>query len=625
MCHSATVRRAARNLALVLGIVWTLSAQTTGWRRVGGSAMELMLASPATGPVDHVWYSPDGTRLYARTQSGRVFETADDEVWTPIAPAAEPPERPAPPVARLPESGARVVAGSFGRVYALGRQLFRSDDGGRTWSDLTAFRNESVIGLGQTSVAASAVNPDQIVAANQYGVWRSMDGGLSWAGLNQFLPNLAVRRILSTPTGTTGTRIEIAGLGAAELAPGTGVWTPVEDASRDLEAAALKRYASLVGADVRSMAISGASVYLGTADGRILLSTDGGATFNPTAAQAAGPVERLWADPTRDVVALAAIGGTGGSHVLRTTNHGIFWDALDSGTLPNAAAHGVWGERAGGAVYVATDRGVYWARVDLDGATLAVTNWIRLSDSLPDAPAADVRLDPAGVMVYAAIDGYGVYAAAAPHRARNLRIVNAADLSTRPAAPGSLLSVVGGRVSAVRGGNLDYPVLAAGDDASQIQVPFAAAGPNVTLALTTVQGPLRLGVQVLPVSPVIFVGGDGVAMLQDAQSGLLLDANNPARSGAHVQVFATGLGRVRPEWPTGMAAPMENPPAVAANIRAFVNGTPVRVIRATLAPGFIGFYQIELELPAINNAGPAELYITADGVESNRVQLLIEQ
>jgi uncharacterized protein (TIGR03437 family) len=325
------------------------------------------------------------------------------------------------------------------------------------------------------------------------------------------------------------------------------------------------------------------------------------------------------------VVALAAIAGSGGSHVLRTTNGGIFWDALDAGTLPNAAAHGVYGERAGGAVYVATDRGVYWARVDLDGAPVPSTSWIRLSDSLPDAPATDVRLDPAGVQLYAAIDGYGVFATVAPHRARNLRIVNSADLSSRAAAPGSLLSVIGGRVNAARGGDLDYPVLGAGDDASQIQVPFAATGPNVTLALSTVDGPLRFGVQVQPVSPVIFVGGDGAPMLQDAQTGLLLDTRNPAKSNARVQVFATGLGRVQPEWPTGLAAPMENPPVVAANIRAFVNGAPVQVVRATMAPGFIGFYQIELQLPAINNSGPAELYITADGVESNRVQLLIEQ
>jgi len=594
------------------------------WRHVGGSAVELTLASPATGPVERVWYSPNGSTLYAHTRSGRIFETTDFEVWTPSAVAVEPPLPAAPAVERLPEAGARVVPAGFGRVYALGRQLFRSDDGGRTWANLTAFKTFSVIGDGQTSVAASDTNPDQIVAANRFGVWRSMDGGLSWAGLNEFLPNLEVRRILSTPAGAAGARIEIAGIGAAELSPGASVWTPVRDATAELDQAALAHYAAQVGANLRSIAHAGSYIYLGTVDGRILVSSDGGNQFSATQAQAGGPVESLWVDASRPVVALAAAAGSSGPHVLRTVNGGGFWDALDSG-LPNAPAHGVYGERSTGAAYVATDRGVFWARVDLDTAGNPLVAWTQISGQLPDAPATDVRLDPAGVQVFAAIEGYGVYAAPAPHRARNFRIVNSADLSTRPAAPGSLLSVMGGRVNAARGANLDYPVLAAGDDASQIQVPFAATGQNVTLALTTVNGQVRMGVQLRPVSPAIFVGRDGVPMMQDADSGLLLDARNAAKSGARVQVFATGLGRVRPEWPTGLAAPMENPPAVAANIRAFVNGAPVAVTRATLAPGFIGFYQIELQLPAINNSGPAELYITADGVESNRVQILIDQ
>jgi len=324
-------------------------------------------------------------------------------------------------------------------------------------------------------------------------------------------------------------------------------------------------------------------------------------------------------------VALAALGGPNVPHVLRTFNAGQFWDALDS-NLPNAPAHAVTGERAAGAVYVATDRGVFWAQADLDNAGTPNVNWISLSDRLPaGAEATDVRLDAAGIQLYAAIEGYGVYATAAPHRQRNLRLVNAADFSTRAAAPGSLLSVIGGRVTAVRGGNLDYPVLAAADDASQIQVPFDAVGPNVTLALETGIGDVRLGMQVQPVSPAIFVGLDGTPILQDAETGLLLDARKAAHAGARLVVSATGLGKVTPAWPTGMAARVDNPPAVAATIRAFVNGAPVPVTRATLAGGFIGFYAIEVQLPGINNSGPAELYITADGVESNRVQFSIEQ
>jgi uncharacterized protein (TIGR03437 family) len=113
-------------------------------------------------------------------------------------------------------------------------------------------------------------------------------------------------------------------------------------------------------------------------------------------------------------------------------------------------------------------------------------------------------------------------------------------------------------------------------------------------------------------------------MLQDAESGLLLDVHNAAHSNARVQIFATGLGKVRPDWPTGLAAGLDNPPEVVASVRAYLNGAAIPVTGATLAPGYIGFYLIEVQLPAINNAGVSELYISADGSESNRVQVVIE-
>ena len=611
---------------LLLALAGLAPAQSTNWRRVGNSAVDLLLASPATGPVDKVWFSDSGGTLYARTRSGKVFETSDYEVWLPSLNVVEPAMQPAPQVVRTPENGARLVVSAFGRVYAVGRQLFRSDDGGRSWANLTAFKTESVIGLGQRSVAISPANQDQIVVANDFGVWRSLDGGLCWAGLNELLPNLRVQRILATPGGTAGTRVEIDTMGAVELPPGGSVWQPVEDTTMAGEAARLGLYSQRAGVLATAYGRSDRTVYLGTADGRILISRDDGASFLPTdTGRASGPVERIFVDPAQPGVALAALGGANAPHVLRTFNAGTFWDALDS-NLPNAPAHAVTGERAAGAVYLATDRGVFWAQVDLDNAGTPNVNWISLSDRLPAGTGAtDVRLDAAGIQLYAAVEGYGVYATAAPHRLRNLRLVSAADFSTRAAAPGSLLSVIGGRVTSARGGNLDYPVLAAADDASQIQVPFDAVGPNVTLALATGNGNVRLGMQVQPVSPAIFVGLDGTPILQDAETGLLLDARKSAHPGARLLVSATGLGKVTPEWPAGLAAQVDNPPAVAAAIRAFVNGAPVPVMRATLAGGFVGIYVIEVQLPAINNSGSAELYITADGVESNRVQFLIEQ
>src|SRR2546429_1522331 len=73
MCQSATVR--ARIAGVLLFTALTAAAQTTparlSWRRIGSAAIDLALASPATGPVSRVWFSADGSRLYALTPSGR--------------------------------------------------------------------------------------------------------------------------------------------------------------------------------------------------------------------------------------------------------------------------------------------------------------------------------------------------------------------------------------------------------------------------------------------------------------------------------------------------------------------------------------------------------------------------
>src|SRR5258708_18436750 len=121
VCNRATLKRTVRCGTLLIGVAWLASAQTANWRRVGNSALELMLASPATGPVASVWYSFDGSTLYARTRSGKVYETNDYEVWTPSAATAEAPIPSEPTVMRRPEEGARIVPAAFGRLYALGR------------------------------------------------------------------------------------------------------------------------------------------------------------------------------------------------------------------------------------------------------------------------------------------------------------------------------------------------------------------------------------------------------------------------------------------------------------------------------------------------------------------------
>ena len=208
---------------------------------------------------------------------------------------------PPPAVDRLPEPGAKlaIAAAAPGRIYALGTQLYRSDDGGRSWSNLTAFHNQSIIGPSQHSVAVSPGDADQLTVANDFGVWRSMDGGLSWSGLNLHLPNLPASRILATPGGMHGTRILVRDLGAMELAPGAEAWQPRPAMlqARRLEDTGFRRASQELGTRITALASSGQTVYTGSADGRIWVSLDAGGTWTLSPRPGAnGPIERFFAD-----------------------------------------------------------------------------------------------------------------------------------------------------------------------------------------------------------------------------------------------------------------------------------------------------------------------------------------
>ena len=597
------------------------------WRRIGTAAVEMSLASVATGPVERVWYSPGGATLLARTASGKTFETKDFESWKEVPEALQPVPAPDVIVAVKPEPVAvvRSQPGNAARLYAAGRNAYRSDDGGQNWRNLTAWRQESIIGDGMRDLAVSPRDPDEVVIANGFGIWRSVDGGTTWSGLNETLPNLPVRRLLALPRGVRGARLALDHSGVAievEWAPGERTsWKPQPDVSIAAEAARKRALSQTLGVPITAWSASAGYVYAGSSDGRIWISANEGRDWLEPRPGAGASVEAIWVDGGDPRRALAALAAREGPRLLRTMNGGLFWDDL-SGNLPNATAHGVTADGATGAVYLATDQGLFFTVTPL-GAAAPAPVWTALSASLPRAPVMDVHLDEGGNQIYVALDGYGVFAATAPHRFLALRAVSAADYAERPAAPGALLSILGGRVASARAGERNVPVLTAADMESQIQVPFEAAGTALAIALEMAGGRLTLGVPLRDASPAVFVDRDGAPMVLDADRGVLLDAMTPARSGARIQILATGLGRVQPEWPTGMAAPLESPPRVVAPVKVYLDRAPVEVTHATLAPGYIGFYLVEVQLPEIVNAGPAELYMEAGGQPSNRVRIYL--
>jgi uncharacterized protein (TIGR03437 family) len=641
MCRGATARKWTRlplaawllggSCALAQFINPAPRTLLPDWRRLGNSSYDVFLASAATGPVDRVWYSADGARLFIRTASGRFFETSDFETWKAAA-GLEPPEQDlllarSLPTLPEPNAQARTADGFYARLYAFGLQVYRSEDGGRSWDNRTASRGESIIGNGVHDLAVSPLDPDSVVAVTGFGVWRSLDGGLSWYGLNDTLPNLPVRGILTAPDGSRGTRVLLESGATLEWEPGERQsWRTVDDRAAALEAGARYAASLQLGENIAALASAGDTTYAGAASGALWVSRDRGATWRRSRLASGNPIEALFAVPGQPGQALAVLADSGGEdgdpRILRTVDGGFNWEDL-SGDLPSGSVWGVTADPGGTAIYVASDRGVFLSVAGPGSARLG-EHWIPMSENLPAVPVRDVKLNETGYQIYIALAGYGVYAAPAPHRFLNVEVANAADFSRRPAAPGSLLTVLGGRLIRAQAGLVQAPVLHASDTQSQLQIPFESSGPSPLLSLELSQGRLTLNIPLLEVSPAIFVDREGSAMLMDGDSGVLLDALTPAHSGSRVQILATGLGRVRPAWPTGVAAPLEAPPSVVVPVRAYLNGTPLEVTRATLAPGYIGWYLVEIRLPSVVDTGSAELFIEAGGQESNRVGIHLE-
>jgi uncharacterized protein (TIGR03437 family) len=525
----------------------------------------------------------------------------------------------------LPESTARIRGGSA-TIYAVARFAYKSEDGGASWENLTSFRGSSILGDGLFDLAVSPSDDQQVAVASANGVFRSMDGGKSWSSLNAGLPNLPATRLLTLPSGDLGTRVELSDGSAAEWQPGQKIaWRPSENLDLQAEAEDKRNYGSVRGLKITAVAKSGSYIYVGMGDGLISVSPDNGLNWNNWAVNA-GAVERFWIDPTDPRVALTVFGinlrdPAASAYVARTENGGLFWDDYTS-NLPRVPAHGITADYASKSVYVATDAGVFAANVDFH-IIGAPPRWIPLG-GLPPGPARDVQLDTQANQLWALMDGYGVFSALAPHRLRDPKVVSTADLVARATAPGALVSVLGTRVQAARAGDLLVPVLDANETESQLQIPFEARGNSVSLALQASDGRTILSpVPLEPAAPGILTDREGSPTVLDADTGLLLDAMNPAHSRARIQVLATGLGRVNPDWPTGLPGPTENPPQVAAKVQAFLDRQPVEVTRAVLAP-YIGFYLVELEVPKIVNYGPAELFLEVNGQGSNRVRIYIE-
>lgn len=208
--------------------------------------------------------------------------------------------------------------------------------------------------------------------------------------------------------------------------------------------------------------------------------------------------------------------------------------------------------------------------------------------------------------------------------------VNAATFQQDALAPGSLVSLFGLNLNGatVQFGGVSAPILYSSSAQLNLQVPWELEGmssTSITVSGNSIGNELS-AVPVAAADPGIFSlgapqGGQGAIV---NLAGVVVNANAPAHAGDYLQVYSNGLGIVTNTPLTGAAAASSPLSYLIGYPTATIGGVQAPVTFAGLAPGYVGLYQVNVQVPqgvAAGDAVPVVLSIGA--IASNTVTISV--
>jgi uncharacterized protein (TIGR03437 family) len=277
-------------------------------------------------------------------------------------------------------------------------------------------------------------------------------------------------------------------------------------------------------------------------------------------------------------------------------------------------------------------------------------------------PAADIAaVGRAAVTAFNAGNGGGSSNATSftigpPPQTTSTAFVNAANPSGGNAlAPRSIASLFGtnlapqvavadlapplpftlGGVTMTMGGG-SVPLFFVSPTQINFQIPLFTLNGQISTILTVTQGAstTSITVQLKPYAPALFTtnaGGTGQASTLIAGTTSLaapigaFPASRPARIGEYLSIYATGLGDVSNRPSLGSASPDGPLATTLATPAITIGGVPATVSFSGLAPGFVGLYQINVQVPAGAPTGPdIPIVVTIGGVPSNTATIAVD-
>jgi hypothetical protein len=363
-------------------------------------------------------------------------------------------------------------------VYFGSQDVFKSTDGGSTFADIGGYSGG--IHPDQHFLAFDPTTHTTIYAANDGGIFKSTDGGTSWTSLNANLTTTQFGAGLSTtPAGTSvlggtqdnGTNLYTGSTVWAQVFGGDGGFTDIDfstpttfytenfdvspQRSTDSgstwtsisagvnESASSLFYTPFVmspsnshtlylGTDILNRTTNQGStwtaltstllgnisaiaeaksnsqvIYYGTDSGHLEVSTNGGTSF--TSINTGLPnryVSYIAIDPTHANNVFATFSGFGtGGHVFASTNSGASWTNI-SGNLPNIPVNAILLNPSSPTtnIFIGTDLGVM-------ATTNGGTSWSPFLSGLPNVAVVDLVYNGTAARMFAATHGRGVWSA----------------------------------------------------------------------------------------------------------------------------------------------------------------------------------------------------------------------
>ncbi len=352
-------------------------------------------------------------------------------------------------------------------VLAGGIDIYRTADGGATWTNVTFGYSGGNVHVDQHAAVFNPLNPSVVYAANDGGMYRSTDAGLTWTPINN---GLAITQFYAMAidqskdsvnyggtqdNGTLGSR----GANWGAVAGGDGFFVVVDPDNpnvlygefpngdlwkRNLATGSFQRITN--GIDPNDPAYWSAPLVMDPTNPqtlyhgrrRLYATYNGGASWEPISPPLTGSITAIGVSAAAPNIIFI---GSQRGEVWRTSNGGQTWENVGKNGLPNRfVTDFALSESDPGTVYVTLSgfgTGHVWRSTDT-GRT-----WQDISTGLPDIPVNAIVLDPLNeqrmfvgtdIGVFATLDGgatwfpYGTGLPRAPvvdlaihHRRRLLR------------------------------------------------------------------------------------------------------------------------------------------------------------------------------------------------------------